>query len=77
MYIHCSLLEQFSGSQSAFGTTFRVTGGYLKAGTSFLKRVTETIFIEAIRNYILNFLYNLEPGIVKIISAQTKKLNRF
>jgi hypothetical protein len=25
---------------AGFGTTFRVTGGYLKAGTSFLKRVT-------------------------------------
>jgi hypothetical protein len=33
-------LEQFSGSQEAFGTTFRVIGGYRKAGTSFLKKVT-------------------------------------
>jgi hypothetical protein len=31
---------KISESQAAFGTTFRVTGGYLKAGTSFLKRVT-------------------------------------
>jgi hypothetical protein len=27
--------EQFSGSQAAFGTSFRLTGGYRKAGTSF------------------------------------------
>jgi hypothetical protein len=38
------LLEQFSGSQAAFGTTFRVTGGYRKAGTSFLKRGIGRIF---------------------------------
>ncbi len=30
----------FLGFQAAFRTTFRVKGGYLKAGTSFLKRVT-------------------------------------
>jgi hypothetical protein len=28
----------------AVGTTCRVRGGYLKAGTSFLKRVTGRIF---------------------------------
>jgi hypothetical protein len=38
------VLEQFSGSQAAFGTTFRVTGGYRKAGTSFLRRVIGRIF---------------------------------
>ncbi len=38
------ILEQFSGSQAAFGTTFRVAGGYRKAGTSFLKRVIGRIF---------------------------------
>jgi hypothetical protein len=41
MCIHSLLLEQFSEFQSALGTTF--TGGYLEAGTSFLKRVTGTI----------------------------------
>jgi hypothetical protein len=30
-------------SKPAFGTTFRVNGGYLKAGTSFFKRVTGKI----------------------------------
>jgi hypothetical protein len=38
------LLEQFSGSQAAFGTTFRVTGGYEKARTSCLKKVIGGIF---------------------------------
>jgi hypothetical protein len=37
-------LKQFSGSQEAFGTTFRVKGGYRKAGTSFVKKVTGMIF---------------------------------
>ncbi len=37
---HSRLSEQFSESQAALGTTFRVTGGYLKAGTIFLKRVS-------------------------------------
>ncbi len=41
---HGRLSEQFSGSQAAFGTTFRVTGGYRKARTTFLKRVTWIIF---------------------------------
>jgi hypothetical protein len=36
MYIHGT--EQLSGSQAAFVTTFRVTGGYWKAGTSLLKK---------------------------------------
>jgi hypothetical protein len=45
VYIHCGLSEKFSESQVAFGTTFRVKdGGYQKAGTSFLKRVTGRIF---------------------------------
>jgi hypothetical protein len=33
------LSEHFSGSQTAFGTTFRITGGYRKARTSLMKRV--------------------------------------
>jgi hypothetical protein len=33
-------LEQFSESQAGFGTTLKGTGGYQKAGTSSLKRVT-------------------------------------
>jgi hypothetical protein len=43
VYIHDLFTEQFSGSWAAFGTTFRITGGYQKAGTSSLKRVTERI----------------------------------
>ncbi len=38
--IHGRGLEQFSGSEAAFRTTFRVTGGYRKAGTSSVRRVT-------------------------------------
>jgi hypothetical protein len=33
---HSQLSEQFSGSQACYGTTFRDTGGYQKAGTSSL-----------------------------------------
>jgi hypothetical protein len=56
------LSEKFSESQAASVKTFRVTGGYLKAGTSFLKRVTGRFFelvsdfIEASRQFIFNFL---------------------
>jgi hypothetical protein len=41
--IHCWLSEEFFSSQAAFGTTYRVTGGYRKAGISFLKKVTGRI----------------------------------
>ncbi len=41
---HSWLPEQFSESQVAFGITSKVTGGYLQAGISFLKRVTVKIF---------------------------------
>jgi hypothetical protein len=40
VYIHSRLSEQFSESQAGFVTTFQGTGGYQKAGTSSLKRVT-------------------------------------
>jgi hypothetical protein len=40
VYIHSRLSEQFSGSEAVYGTTFRDTSGYQKAGTSSLKRVT-------------------------------------
>jgi hypothetical protein len=40
VYIHSRISEQFSESQAAFRTTFKGTGGYQKAGTSSLKRVT-------------------------------------
>jgi hypothetical protein len=40
VYIPSRLSEQFSESQVGFGTTFKGTGGYQKAGTSSLKRVT-------------------------------------
>jgi hypothetical protein len=43
VYIHSRLSEQFSESQAGFGTTFKGTGGYQKAGTSSLKRVLEGI----------------------------------
>jgi hypothetical protein len=44
VYIHDRLSEQFSESQAAFGTIFIATGGFRKAGTSPLKRVTGRIF---------------------------------
>jgi hypothetical protein len=53
LHIHGRLSEQL----------FRITGGFRKAGTSPLKRVTGRMFtivsdfIEACRNFFLNFLY--------------------
>ncbi len=40
VFIHSWLLEQFSESQAGFGTTFKGTSGYQKAGTRSLKRIT-------------------------------------
>ncbi len=44
---HRRLSEQLLESQ-AFGTAFRVTIGYLKAGISFMKRITGRLFIISI-----------------------------
>jgi hypothetical protein len=57
---HSQLTEKFFVSQAAFTATFRVTGGYIKAGTSLLKRITGRIFRisyfkEANRNFFLLF----------------------
>jgi hypothetical protein len=44
VYIHSRLSEQFLESQAGFGTTFKGTGGYQKAGTCSLKKGTGRIF---------------------------------
>jgi hypothetical protein len=80
VFIHSRLSEQFSGSQAAFGISFRVTGGYRKAGPSYLKRVTEEGFsqlvkdaIEVSRTFFQDFFFpKRQPSIVKTISAHTK-----
>jgi len=44
---------------AAFVTTFTATGGYLKAGTSFLQRFQEgfsELLNDIYRNFIFNFL---------------------
>jgi hypothetical protein len=67
----------------AFGTPFSVTGGFRKAGTSLLERVTGGIFtisnlqivsdfIEACRNFILDFLHKKRAKNVKTISTHSK-----
>jgi hypothetical protein len=64
MYIHGRLSEQSSGPWAAFGVTFRVTGGYQKAETSFRLKDTGGIFRigkclqEASKNYKFNFFHN-------------------
>jgi hypothetical protein len=63
VYIHSWLSGQFSGSQAGYGTTFRSTGGYQKAGTSSLRGLLEgslqlvSDFIGARRNIDLDFLH--------------------
>ncbi len=42
VYIYNRLSEPFSEVHAGFGTTFKGTGDYQKAGTSSLKRVTVT-----------------------------------
>jgi hypothetical protein len=56
--------NNFSGSQAGFEKTFRDVGGYQKAGTNSLKRVTGkrisqivSDFTEASRSFILDFLH--------------------
>jgi hypothetical protein len=44
--------------RTVFGATFGVTGGYLKFGTSFLKRVTWKVFkIIDFKEANMNFIY--------------------
>jgi hypothetical protein len=43
VYIQARLSEQFSGSQAAYRTAFRVTGGYQKAGKNSLKGLLEGV----------------------------------
>jgi hypothetical protein len=68
VYIHSRLYEQFSVAQAAFGTTFRNTGSYQKAGTSSPKRVTGRIFIITV---VISF--TKKPKIVKTIKCSFKK----
>jgi hypothetical protein len=57
-------------SNSALGTIFKVMGGYLKPGTSFLKRAQKqfsellNVFIEASRIFLFNFLHKRQPEIL-------------
>jgi hypothetical protein len=78
VYIHSRLLEQFSGSQAGYGTTFWDTGGSQKARTSSLKRVTGRNFTISIwfhrskQKLWLNFLHRKTTKNYKTISAQSK-----
>jgi hypothetical protein len=63
------LSEQFSESQAAFGTTFRVTGGFRKADQDPARGLLEgfsqllSYFMGACKNFI-NFIKK-QPKIVK------------
>jgi hypothetical protein len=56
MFIHGWLLEQFSGSQAAFGITLKVTGGY-QASCRVLQEEFSSDFIEKSRNFNLDVLH--------------------
>jgi hypothetical protein len=58
--------------RTIFGATFRVTRGYLKVGTSFLKDLKIIDFIEANRNFIYFFSTKRQANIVNNISAHAK-----
>jgi hypothetical protein len=73
VYNNSRLSEQFSGSQAGYGTTFRYTGGYQKAGTSSLKRVTESDFKKASRNFNLETFIKRQLEILKTIRAYSKR----
>jgi hypothetical protein len=80
VYIYDSwpwLSEQFPVSQTALETTFRVTGGFRKVGTSFLEKIAERFFHisqfrEASRNLFWFFFTKRQLKIVKTISAHSK-----
>jgi hypothetical protein len=77
VYIHGRLLGQFSVSQAAFEQLLEShPGGYRKAGTSSLKRVTgrfsQVIFKAASRNFIWIFFSKRQLKIVNKPSAITR-----
>jgi hypothetical protein len=55
----------------ASGTTFRVTGGYRKAETSFLKRAMEGVsgFKAAIEKAATSFLKRVMEGFSQLVSG--------
>ncbi len=73
-----SRIGQRSGSQAAFGTTVRVTSGYLKAEQAswwgllewFSQLVSD--FIEASRNFMLDVFHKKQPKIVRTFRAAIK-----
>jgi len=72
----CTRHRRLSETISMITSGFR-TSNYLKAWTSFLKRISEkiltiSVFIEESRNFLLNFSASTAK-IVKISTAQTKE----
>jgi hypothetical protein len=49
--------SKHSGSHAAFGTTFRVTGSYRKAGKPVTRRISQLVrdIIEANVNFVFRF----------------------
>jgi hypothetical protein len=78
--IHGLLWKIFSLSQTAFETSFGVTGDFRKAGTSSLMRVTGRTFtiivvsdfIKSKQKLFLIFCTKRKPLIVKIVSTLMK-----
>jgi hypothetical protein len=71
MFVHGWLLEQFSGSQAAFGTTFRVTGGY-QASCRVLQEGFSSDFIEKAGTLIWTFFTKRQSKIAKHQRANKK-----
>ncbi len=74
LYIHSRLSEQFSWSRAGYLTTFGDTGGYQKAGTSSLKRVTGRNFTisRGKQKLYFDFLHKKTTKIVKTRSSHSK-----
>ena len=70
--------EQFSESHPGYGASFTITGGFLNAETSSLKRLTGRIFKiskcfkEATQDFIFHFLHNKAAKKLKTIGAYTE-----
>jgi hypothetical protein len=68
---HCPIFSIIH-SRLAFGKIFKITGGYWKSGTSFLKRellegFSQLVsgFIERNKNFILDFINKKQPKILR------------
>jgi hypothetical protein len=78
VHVKASFPNNFQNHKAGgFESAFRVTGGYLKAGTSFLKRVTEKVFRIILKKHdetlFLIFSTTRKPNMVTLLLSYFRK----